>query len=494
MTQSTINRRFNRRRFLSMSAGASVAALAAGVGRHAAGDELASAADRKLLFVIAATGGASIIDSFLPVVRSEVSDGSIADGLNVYEDDEVAQPQGSNIRCVRPLGNTDPWTNEYDLTTFLEHHHQDTVVLAHDVTSVNHFVASGRAVSGADVDRGRTIMEAAAERHGGDLLLPNCNMARGGYLEGGDDPGLPAWARGEVIAAPTVFASAMDGSRGIPGAPAQDLLMRARGVRDDLETHGEFGRTFANSKLRQDYLAYRDERQPSLEAADLITKLQLLPSESLPPEYGLQSSPQLETVRAAFPNYLEDGWEAQGALAFLLAYYGVACSATIGVETEPIFQGADIVGTPLAFDYSHTNHRAAQSVMWGRIAKVLDGLISALKATDYLGDPSLGKMWDRSLVYVATDFGRERTRSSPEEDFGTAHHLNNGALLVSPLLHGNKVYGGVDPETTLTFGYDRNTGKADKSQVQREGDVYSVIAQALDIEFPGRRDSAVVRS
>ena len=490
----TRNHRFNRRSFLSMSAGAGVAALAVGAGRHAFGDELASAADRKLLFVIAATGGASIIDSFLPVVRSQVSDSSIADRLNVYDDADVVQPDGSNIRCVRPLSNTQPWTNEYDLPTFLSHHHQDTVVLAHDVTSVNHFVASGRAVSGADIDRGRTIMEAAAERHGGELLLPNCNMARGGYLEGGDDAALPSWARGEVIAAPTVFASAMDGARGIPGAPSRDLLMRARSVRADIEAHSQFGRTFAESHLRQDYLAYREERQPNLEAADLISKLQLLPNESLPAEYGLQSSPQLETVKAAFPHYLDDGWEAQGALAFLLAYYGVSCATTIGVETEPIFMGDDIVGTPLAFDYSHTNHRAAQNVMWGRIAKVMDGLISALKATDYLGDPSLGKMWDRSLVYVATDFGRERTRSEGAPDFGTAHHLNNGALLVSPLLHGNRVYGGVDPETTLTFGYDPSTGKADKAQVQREGDVYSVIAQALDIQFPGRRDSAVVRT
>src|SRR5262245_34929428 len=55
-------------------------------------------ADRKLLFVLCGYGGASIVDSFLPLSRSEVDDDALADTLNVYEDAEIVVPEGSNIR------------------------------------------------------------------------------------------------------------------------------------------------------------------------------------------------------------------------------------------------------------------------------------------------------------------------------------------------------------------------------------------------------------
>lgn len=483
----------DRRTFLKATGGAAAATLA-GAGLQARAGSTPNPADRKLLFVLAATGGASIIDSFLPVPRSEVDDDALADTLSVYEDSQVAQPAGSNIRCVQPFANTSPWTVEYDLRDFVKRHGEDMVVMAHETTSVNHFVASGRAVNGAGIHGGRTIMEAVAERYGEELLLPNCNMALGGYLEPGTDHTVASFARGEVVSAPRVFAAAMDGMRGIPGAPDRSLVERARAVRRDLDMDSDFGRTFAASPLRQKFLDYRENRQPQLEAADLITKLQLLPQDMLPPEYALAPSPQLDAVHNAFPRYLEDELQAQGALALLLAYYGVACSVTLGLQTEPAFADGDIIATPIAFDYSHTNHPHGQNVMWGRVAKVLDGLITALKSIDYLGDPSLGKMWDRSLVYVATDFGREKHRPSGAETWGTAHNLNNGALFVSPLLKGNRVYGGVDPTTCMTYGFDRDSGDPDPGATMLERDVYSLIAQAMDIDFTGRRDfPAIVR-
>jgi hypothetical protein len=128
----------------------------------------------------------------------------------------------------------------------------------------------------------------------------------------------------------------------------------------------------------------------------------------------------------------------------------------------------------------------SQNLMWGRVCRVLDGLVTLLSSVDYMGDPALGKMWDRSLIYVATDFGREKTRPSGSSSWSSGHHLNNGSLLISPLLKGNRVFGGVDPDTLLTYGFDRDTGAPEPGVILREGDVYSAIAHALGVEFPGR--------
>ena len=103
-------------------------------------------------------------------------------------------------------------------------------------------------------------------------------------------------------------------------------------------------------------------------------------------------------------------------------------------------------------------------------------------------------MWDRSLIYIATDFGRDQRRPEGSETFGSAHGPNNANLLVSPLLQGNRVFGGVDPTTCLTYGFNTRTGEPDRNVELKEGHWYSAIAQALGIDFPGRHNmSAVVR-
>jgi uncharacterized protein (DUF1501 family) len=151
-----------------------------------------------------------------------------------------------------------------------------------------------------------------------------------------------------------------------------------------------------------------------------------------------------------------------------------------------------VIGAPIAFDFSHNSHRQAQSVMWARSLRLLDVLIDLLKTHDYLGDPALGKMWDRSLIYMASEFGRDKTRPALSDSWGTGHDLNNGSLIISPLIRGNRVYGGVDPKTALTYGFDPQTGEPTKDKKLFEGDVYSLIAHALGVEFPGRIDFPAV--
>ncbi|MBL8742404.1 MAG: hypothetical protein JNK04_14950, partial [Myxococcales bacterium] len=186
----------------------------------------------------------------------------------------------------------------------------------------------------------------------------------------------------------------------------------------------------------------------------------------------------------------------QAAVGFLLARYGFSASVTLGPSFVPSFlDSGKIVDTPLIFDYSHSDHVTAQNVMWRRMMAVVDGLITLLKEEDYLGDTDLGPMWDRSLVYVATDFGRTKTRPSGSSlTFGSGHDLSNGNVLLSPLLRGNRVFGGVDPATLATYGFEPKTGDADRDRVMREGDIYSLVAHALDVPFDGRVDMpALVR-
>jgi hypothetical protein len=480
-------------------------AMAGAMGATALGSALSRATeragspadkDRKLLFVLCATGGASIVDSFLPVTRGEVDDDALAATLNVYEDSGVITPQGSNIRCPAygdPVGLLSQlYEFDFPLDAFLAKHHRWMTVLTQECSSVNHLVGQHRSVTGAGINRGQTIMEAMALRHGEDLIIPNCNMANDGYIQPGVDPALPAFAQAEIIASPLGFAAAMDGVKGVLGAPDRALVERARAVREQLDDASVFGRTFVDSASRRRFLANRREVQPRIEAAQLMDRLTLLPPELLDPKYGVMSSPLLPTLTGKFARLQVDPWEAQAALSVLLAYYGLSCVSTIGLRQEPTFGDAKLITTPIAFDFSHTDHRMAQYLMWSHVLKAVDALVDLLQQLDYLGDPALGKMWDRSLIYVATDFGRDKTRPAGAESWGTGHSLNNGTLLVSPLLAGNRVFGGIDPKTCETYGFDGTTGAADPGLRCSEGHIYSAIAQALDIEFQGRIDMSAL--
>lgn len=485
-----------RNMLLAMAGAMGTTALGSALGRAMERSGTSSDKDRKLLFVLCATGGASIVDSFLPVKRSEVDDDALADTLNAYPDAQVVTPTGSNLRCPGYVDSVGLLAGIYEagfaLDAFLAKHHAWTTVLTQECTSVNHHVGQHRSVTGAGINHGRTIMEAMALRHGEDLIIPNCNMANDGYIQPGEDPSTPEFARAEIISSPLGFAAAMDGVKGVLGAPQRGLVERARGVREQLDDASTFGRTFAGSPRRTRFLANRRDVQPRLESAQLMDRLTLLPPELLDPKYGVMSSPLLPTLAARFSNLLVDPWESQAALSVLLAYYGLSCVSTIGLRHEPTFGNDKLITTPIAFDFSHTDHRIAQYLMWGHVLKAVDALVDLLQQLDYLGDPALGKMWDRSLIYVATDFGRDKTRPAGAESWGTGHSLNNGTLIVSPLMKGNRVFGGIDPKTCETYGFDGSTGEANPGLQCSEGHIYSAIAHALDIEFPERLDMSAV--
>lgn len=488
---------FARRDLLKLGMAAGALGVLHGIVPRKGGAEAAGSADaraRKLLFVIGAHGGASIIDSFLPVLESEA--GSAAATLNCFPERLIEQPAGSAFRCVKLLDNYSFYTKPtFTLGEFVRRHGQDMAVIGHEVSSVNHNVGQHRALSGAGIDRGRTIMESVALRHGAGLPLASCNMAIDGYAKHGADRSVPATARHEMIVAPQLFGIGTHGHQGVAGAPAKGLIDRARKARDDNDRASAFGRRFASDGRLAAYLRTRGQVSPQLEEAQLVDKLLLMKPESIDPAYGLKPDALTLAVRGQLPHIDTDRIQAQVGLSFLLAYHGVSTALTMGLTTETVVRpNGDVVNAPLSYDYSHSSHRATQGLMWSRTLELADALIALLKTHDYLGDPALGKMWDRSIVYIATEFGRDKTRPSGAQDWGTGHDLNNGSVLLSPLLKGNAVYGGVDPSTGLTYGFDPESGRPDTKRLMGEADVYGILAHALDIEVPGLpRYPSVVR-
>jgi hypothetical protein len=452
--------------------------------------------DRKLLFVFCAFGGASIIDSFLPIPESAVGDSALRATLNVYPDALVEQIAGSNLRHVGLLADAEYsfYVKPTNMGELLRRHGQDAAVIAHDVSSVNHAIGQQRSLNGAGINAGRTLMEAMAVRYGGGMPLPSCNMARGGFIEHGSDVTLPLRARHELISSPLLFAMGTHGHRGIPGLPSGSAIERSRHIREQLDRESVFALTFGKSPRLSTYLRQRQDARRDFEAGGMIDKLLLLEPGSIDPRLGLVGSELASVLRSKLPVMEIDEVQAQLALGFLLTYHGMSTSIAVGLREDPPIVDAGPLNTPIAFDFSHTNHRMTQNIMWGRTAALLDTFISLLKQYDYMSDPALGKMWDRSLIYVASEFGRSKSRPEGSTSWSTAHDLNNGSLVISPLIKGNRIYGAVDPKTGLTFGFDPRTGEPNPSTKFFEGDVYSLLAHALDIPFAGRRDfPAVVR-
>jgi hypothetical protein len=484
---------FSRRRLLkTIGAAAAAGAISPALLSRGARAQGRRDTDQKLLFVIAAAGGGSLIDSFMPIVDAGNSP------LVSYPSALIAQANG--FRCVHSPVAIDlgGFSVEGHVLPFAQRHGQDMVVMTQESTSVNHVIAQKRSLTGAGVFNGRTILEAAAVVHGSNLILPNVNMCESGYLEPGDDVSVPDRARAVAVADALLFPFATDGFRGVKNAPSRALLERARGIRRRLDEGSVSGITFRDAPVLRGYLDARERLAPQMEQNDLITKLTMVanvPGQIPLTDFDLESSPDGPAVRAQFPNVISDPLEAQAALAFLLARHKVSCAVAISPSFNPLLDGG-LKNTPLAFDFSHSNHILTQYAMWSRVLKVADGLITLLKNQDWDdADPEQGTMWDRSVVYIATDFGRDKTRPPGSFEFGSGHHLNNGNIIVSPLLNGGRIYGDVDVTTGLTFGFDPVTGAAAPHTLMHEGDVYSVLAGALGIEFNGRRDfPAIVRS
>ncbi|MBL8911883.1 MAG: hypothetical protein JNM17_14415 [Archangium sp.] len=444
----------------------------------------------KFLVVISAAGGASIVDSFLAVRQTEA--GASAANINCFPDAQVQSVAGSSFRAVRhsagSLGQI-PIPVNTDQLAFVNKHKNEMLVATSVGTSVNHVIAQKRSLNGNSAWRGRTLQEVVALQFGQGFPIPNVNMGTGGYTERGTDDTLPAQCFGEIVANPSLWPLGLDGTKGVLGAPGKNVMDLARATRSRIDGESVFGETFRDAAALRRWNEQRGAGQAALEAKDLITNLNVLPD--MPPsiplnQYGLGTSPDGARVRGVYPGFFTDPIQGAASLAFLLFKYRVSVSVTLGPDFNVVVGGANgIANPPLAFDFSHNDHRSAQAFMWQRILGTIDTLIDLLKSEPFEPN-STETMWDRTMIYVATDFGRTRTRTPNATVFGTGHELNNGFLMISPMVRGNTILGGVDPTTALTYGFDARTGAAVPGKVSsNEPDIYSGVLTAMDCDLTG---------
>lgn len=483
---------FNRRQAL-LGLSATALGTATALGSRSASAQI-DPKDRRFLIVIGAAGGASIIDSFLAIRESECSEAAT---VNCFPDAVVGQHQGAPFRAIN-LRDTKTGPTPFPLATdqlsFVQKHHRDLMVATLSCTSVNHDVAQRRSLTGNDAWSGRTLQEAVAMAYGRGVPLPNVNMAAGTmFMEPGTDRSVRADCFPEPVVSPTTWPLSLHGSKGIAG-PDAALIQKARALRDrGLEPASIFRRLFAGSKDLERWIELR-RAQETLETGDLITQLMLRADSDKFPlgRFGLRESEHAARVRERFPLYDVNPLHAQGALAYLLIKTGVAVSVTLGtrafigeVTGELLVRALDGekgADAPLGFDVSHGYHRSTQAVGWNQLLMTADALIDLLKAEEYADGESY---WDRSLIYIATDFGRTKTRPAGAQEFGTSHDLNNGVVVISPRANGGRVLGGVDPRTAMTYGFDPTSGEPDRGRTMSEKEIYAGVLHALGVDTSG---------
>ena len=190
-----------------------------------------------------------------------------------------------------------------------------------------------------------------------------------------------------------------------------------------------------------------------------------------------------------------DPLERQAALAYLLIKNHASVTVTLSPTFAPITGGPFGLKTvPLAFDGSHNDHRATQALMWFRVLNIADRLIDLLSETPF--ENSGETFWDRSMVHFATDFGRDKRRPAGANIWGTSHHVNNGHVTISPLVNGNTVLGGVNPNTGLTHGFNLQDGTEDSTRNTTEAESFAGLLQALGVDTAeaGLPDVAAMRA
>lgn len=478
--------KLNRRTFLRGSAALGVGG-ALGLGGKLA---MAQNEDRtRFLIVLGAAGGASIIDSALAIRASE---SATPETLNTFPDQLVQGIEGTDIRAVdltRDELGAIPFAFTSTQSDFVRKHHQEMMVVTSQRTSVNHAIGQRRSVTGNEAWAGRTLQEIIANEYGADFAIPNAHLSAGSaFTDRGTDPTLPTTAFGEPITDPLLWPLALDSSKGIGRDIPTDSLRRARALRGKLEERSRFNQVMGEADRIKLWRHLRQGPREAVEAQDLINKLLLMPDSSQFPlaEAGLQGSSAAQKARETFPLFDEDPLEAQAALAFLLLKYRVSCTVTLGpsfsVELRDgmfIDEPGSLLNPPIAFDFSHQGHRSVQGLMWQRMYRVADGLIDLLKSEEYANGESF---WDRSMIYIATDFGRSKTRPANSDEFSTGHDLNNGELIISPLVNGNSILGGVDPNTGLTYGFDPRTGDPRPGTTMEESQIFAGLLQSLGID------------
>lgn len=454
------------------------------------------AADPRFLIVLTASGGGSIIDGPLAIRASESANAAT---INTFPDALVSTWEDSPFRAVDLQGDRIgqiPAAFSTNPSAFFEAHRQNVMVTTWDRTSVNHAIGQRRSITGNEAWRGRTMQEMVAWQYGAEAPIPNVHLLAGsGYNEPGTDDTVPSWARGQIVANPGTWPLSLDGAKGTRYPMSPELLAAIRQHRNEVfDPSTRFDQLFGHNKRIARWKELRGTPQERMEGLDLIRKLMVYPnSAAIPLEaHGLESSPLGAAVRAVFPNFLTDPLEANAALAFLLIKYGVSVSVTLGPSFDFVYEGEglgggglelnSVVNPPLAFDISHQGHRAGQAVVWNHLYRIMDGLIALLSSEDF-GDGT--SLWDRTLIYVASDFGREKRRPANADEWGTGHSTNNGVMVCSPLVPGNTLRGGVDPDTGLTYGFDPQTGAPEPGRTMEEAEIFSGLLGALAVDTSG---------
>jgi len=445
--------------------------------------------ERKFLFVFGAMGGASINDSFMARRESEVSN---PNKLNVFPDSLVKSVEGTELRAVdiamSEIGPL-PFPVKGVQSRFLDKYWNDIMVAAVTGTTVSHPSGQYRSITGNGAWNNRTLQEAVAARYGKDLLLPNVNMATVGFAEPGKDFTLPLFARAEAVPDPAFFPFSLHGFKGIQGAPDTKLIQMARQVRDNhLEPESKFMQSYGRSTQLLEWLAIR-KKQASFEERNLINELNAFEdSKDFPfKNFGLIPNKDAEILRDVFPDLGADPLQTQALLAYLLVTQGLSCTVSFGLGMNVTIDGSDadnllLTNTPTAFDYSHNAHRATQALLWHRILDTLDRLITLLKSTEYGNGQSY---WDHSMIYIATEFGRDKTRIEGAKEFTSGHHVNNGVTIISPMANGGKVLGAIDPKTLYAHGFNGETGEPQQGADMSESHIYGGILHALGVDTEG---------
>lgn len=442
-------------------------------------------AEPRFLLNVCGLGGYSIQDAFMAVRESQA--GSAAPHFNAFPDSWV-EDIGPFTAVSIPPDHLSGFGRASFQPDFVRRHGGEMLVYTHRASSVNHPVGQQRVMNGDRAWLGRTIPEAVAAHYGSSHPLANVNMAASGFAEHGTDPSLPSWAKAISVTDPWMFPLALSSHLGLSRPWTGSEVARMRSLRARrVEAQSDLLRAHRDDPMWSVWRAHR-ERVQLLESVSAIEKLNLNPSTDERPfdEYGLPTTSDLPRLQAAFPRLTQDPFEAQAALAFLLFKHRFSVTVTIAPAPQQLEIDREIVNAGSAFDASHGIHRRNQALMWTRVLRVADQLISLLKSEPYGNGGET--LWDRTVLFMPTEFGRGQYRVNGEEAFGTAHDLEGAQVVVSPLANGGKVLGEVVPSTGRLRGFDPeardNVIDARRSGIS-EAETYAGILHLLGVPTPG---------
>jgi hypothetical protein len=497
----------SRRDVIKSAASASILGMSAQLGLSTSRRAEAAQAKPKFLIVFSMGGAASILDSFMAMKATEVSaQGGNPASLNCFDEtnttvktkvsqpiDANGNPVASDLRAATQEGLTHSSLGNLPIDTsnqqaFLNANYKDMLVVPWFATSVNHSVAQHRSITGNDAWNGRTLQEVAALTYGASLPIPNLNLGTEGFAQPGIDHSIAEYAKNVAVTDALYFALGLSATSGLPGAPSAGALELARKFRNQrLEQASPFFKTFANNPAMKRWLNQRNQVLADYEGQNLVQRLSFLEGEGIKPSQGALD------IRSQFSDFANDPLDAKAIVALLAITSGISSVVTLGTGfttvTKPTAPGTNpltgILNTPIGFDLSHQNHRETQAMQWNRALKTAGRMIEFLKKTPY--GSSGETYWDHSVIYFATDFGRDRIRPEGSPTFSTGHNLENAALIVSPSAKGNSALGGIAVSPTGNdlkfYGFNRSTGAKDPSApIATEKELYTSVLTLLDVD------------